>query len=234
MISSGVNLVMTAIGFGVSTLFIVFICTRLIWARIQLHAARRRRAASSFPVSSQTDLAVLERGLHGLEAVMISNFPTKKYGEDGFFPCAEHSQCTVCLSEYRPGDMLRILPNCGHSFHATCIDIWLQQHSTCPVCRVSLHEFPEKSRLMQPSPSSACRYQHRGMASCHSPHCILANQSLPSRSHNCPMMAGPLQETRCTHEKSTADGIRASPSLNDARQFSKDTGQDHAGSQSSA
>ncbi|KAI4384363.1 hypothetical protein MLD38_002530 [Melastoma candidum] len=149
MISSGINLVMTVIGFGVSILFIVFICARLICARIQLHAIRRRRAASSFPVSSRTDLAVLERGLHGLEPVMISNFPTKKYGLDGFSPCVEHSQCTVCLSEYRHGDMLRILPNCGHSFHATCIDIWLQEHSTCPVCRVSLREFPEKS---QPKP----------------------------------------------------------------------------------
>lgn len=36
MISTVINLVMTVIGFPVSTMFIVFVCTRLIWARIQL------------------------------------------------------------------------------------------------------------------------------------------------------------------------------------------------------
>ncbi|KAI4339278.1 hypothetical protein MLD38_024238 [Melastoma candidum] len=233
MISSGLNLVMTVIGFGVSTLFIVFICTRLIFARIQLHAARRRRSASSsaFPISSRTDLAIMERGLHGLEPVIISNFPTKKYS-DQFFSCIEHSQCTVCLSEYHHEDILRILPNCGHSFHATCIDMWLQQHPTCPVCRVSLREHPEKRRLMQPLFSSAHRY-HRGMASYHSPHCILANQSNSSRSHNCPLM-NPIQEGWCIREETTACGVQAAPPTDNIRQSSRDKGQEQVGNQSSA
>ncbi|KAI4302279.1 hypothetical protein MLD38_038052 [Melastoma candidum] len=233
MISSGLNLVMTVIGFGVSTMFIVFICTRLICARIQLHAARRRRSASAsaFPISSRTDLAIMERGLHGLEPVIISNFPTKKCSDE-FFSCINHSQCTVCLSEYRHEDILRILPNCGHSFHATCIDIWLQQHPTCPVCRVSLQEYPEKRRLMQPLFSSAHRY-HRGMASYHSPHCILANQSNPSRSYDCPLR-NPIQEAQCIREETTAGSVQAAPPMNNIRQSSKDKGEEHVESQSSA
>lgn len=52
MMSSGVNLVMTVIGFTVSTLFIVFVCTRLVCARIHLNASRR-----SFPIASRSDLS---------------------------------------------------------------------------------------------------------------------------------------------------------------------------------
>ena len=35
-------------------------------------------------------------------------------------------------------DMLRVLPTCGHAFHINCIDVWLRQHSACPVWRISL------------------------------------------------------------------------------------------------
>lgn len=86
MMASGINLVMTVIGFAVSTMFIVFVCTRLICARIQLNASRR-----SFPVASRSDLSILERGLHGLEPYLIASFPVKKYGDE-FFSSSEYSQ----------------------------------------------------------------------------------------------------------------------------------------------
>ncbi|KAL8209071.1 hypothetical protein R6Q57_008483 [Mikania cordata] len=46
--------------------------------------------------------------------------------------------CVVCLCEMYPRhDESRRLPNCDHGiqFHARCIDAWLRDHSTCPVCR---------------------------------------------------------------------------------------------------
>ncbi|XP_073033148.1 E3 ubiquitin-protein ligase ATL59-like isoform X2 [Primulina eburnea] len=138
MIFSGINLVMMVIGFAVSTLFIVFVCTRLIWARIYLTATRRSLARAS-----RSDAGILERGLHCLEPLEVSKFPVKKYGE----LCSsskENALCTVCLSEYHNEDMLRILPVCGHSFHSACIDTWLHQHITCPVCRISLRDLPER------------------------------------------------------------------------------------------
>ncbi|KAK0592124.1 hypothetical protein LWI29_016122 [Acer saccharum] len=154
MISSGINLVMTIIGFAVSVMFIVFVCTRLVCARIHLNASRR-----SFPIASRSDFSLLERGLHGLEPVTVATFPTKKYSDE-YFADTEDAQCTVCLAEYHGEDTLRILPYCGHSFHVTCIDIWLQHHSTCPMCRVSLRELPERKRFMQPLFSSAVRTQY--------------------------------------------------------------------------
>ena len=63
-------------------------------------------------------------------------------------------RCSICLAEYHKEDVLRILPYCGHYFHIKCIDIWLLQHCTCPVCRISLRETNEKKRSMQFMPSS--------------------------------------------------------------------------------
>jgi E3 ubiquitin-protein ligase SDIR1 len=42
--------------------------------------------------------------------------------------------CSVCLEQVNVGDVLRSLP-CLHQFHANCIDPWLRQQGTCPVCK---------------------------------------------------------------------------------------------------
>ncbi|MFS7900414.1 putative transcription factor C2H2 family [Helianthus anomalus] len=47
--------------------------------------------------------------------------------------------CIVCLCEVTPGDTdgFRMLPNCNHGFqfHGRCIEPWLKDHPTCPLCR---------------------------------------------------------------------------------------------------
>ncbi|KAF4354473.1 hypothetical protein G4B88_019942 [Cannabis sativa] len=42
--------------------------------------------------------------------------------------------CSVCLEQVNVGEVLRSLP-CLHQFHANCIDPWLRQQGTCPVCK---------------------------------------------------------------------------------------------------
>ncbi|KAM7526818.1 hypothetical protein LguiA_016720 [Lonicera macranthoides] len=217
MISPGINLVMTVIGFAVSTMFIVFVCTRLICARIQLNASRR-----SFPVASRSDLSlgILERGLHGLEPLVVANFPTKKYS-DPYFSSAEDAQCTVCLAEYHAEDTLRILPFCGHAFHATCIDIWLQQHSTCPVCRISLRE-PDKKRLMQPVFSSAVRSQYpMNSLDTNSYQRLLTVHGLSSRAHGNHQME-PIEEDQFQAEGNRAEAGESNSILIEVSQTTKD------------
>ncbi|KAL5073377.1 hypothetical protein RYX36_012361, partial [Vicia faba] len=46
--------------------------------------------------------------------------------------------CSVCLLDYQPDDRLQQIPVCGHTFHMSCIDLWLASHSTCPLCRLSV------------------------------------------------------------------------------------------------
>ncbi|KAE9614986.1 hypothetical protein Lal_00048213 [Lupinus albus] len=47
-------------------------------------------------------------------------------------------ECCICLSAFRNGEKLKVLPGCNHSFHCECVDNWLQNHTNCPLCRASL------------------------------------------------------------------------------------------------
>lgn len=225
--SSGTNLVMTVIGFAVSTMFIVFVCTRLICARIQLNASSR-----SFARAHRSDLSILERGLHGLEPVIFANFPTKKYG-DNFFSSGENNQCAVCLADYHKEDTLRILPSCGHFFHATCIDIWLHQHSTCPVCRVSLRELPERKRFMQPLFSSAIRAQHTIQPANLNTHHSSNSHRLSSTPHESQRMQ-PSQDRRRHSERAGVEDRQSNPILDDDCQITKKSGNKEMESPSNA
>ncbi|KAG8375582.1 hypothetical protein BUALT_Bualt10G0115500 [Buddleja alternifolia] len=47
----------------------------------------------------------------------------------------EGLECSVCLSRFEDTEILRLLPRCRHAFHMNCIDKWLENHSSCPLCR---------------------------------------------------------------------------------------------------
>ncbi|KAI5063718.1 hypothetical protein GOP47_0022265 [Adiantum capillus-veneris] len=59
-------------------------------------------------------------------------------------PCLREreSQCPICLSEFRHGEKMRVLPLCSHGFHLTCIDAWLSSNPSCPICRFDLTTLP--------------------------------------------------------------------------------------------
>ncbi|GKE51498.1 putative RING-H2 finger protein ATL21A [Tanacetum coccineum] len=81
----------------------------------------------------------------GLDRPTIESYPRTVLGEDCELP-KDHGTCAICLSDYKPKDAVRTIPECNHYFHADCIDEWLKINVTCPVCRKS----PQSSSLVTP------------------------------------------------------------------------------------
>ncbi|XP_072040041.1 RING finger protein 150-like isoform X2 [Amphiura filiformis] len=45
--------------------------------------------------------------------------------------------CPICLETYTSSDCIRILP-CKHYYHKNCVDQWLIEHRTCPMCKLNI------------------------------------------------------------------------------------------------
>jgi hypothetical protein len=76
----------------------------------------------------------------GLKKKVLQSLPKFTYDSSesdnaGKNPKLGAAECAICLGEFADGDQLRVLPQCGHAFHVSCIDTWLGSHSSCPSCR---------------------------------------------------------------------------------------------------
>ncbi|XP_016063267.1 PREDICTED: E3 ubiquitin-protein ligase RLIM-like [Miniopterus natalensis] len=65
----------------------------------------------------------------GLSKAEIDNLAIRCFAESDTLKV-----CIICITEYTEGNKLRILP-CCHEYHVHCIDRWLADNSTCPICR---------------------------------------------------------------------------------------------------
>ena len=43
--------------------------------------------------------------------------------------------CSICLGDINLFDKEVSILNCGHFFHANCLNDWLEQQMNCPECR---------------------------------------------------------------------------------------------------
>ncbi|NXB97156.1 RN128 ligase, partial [Vidua chalybeata] len=96
--------------------YVSYSARRLIIARAQSREQRRLRARAKKAIE-QMQLRTLKEG-------------DKETGPDG-------DSCVVCFEQYKPNDVMRVL-TCNHVFHKTCIDPWLLEHGTCPLCKCDI------------------------------------------------------------------------------------------------
>ena len=68
--------------------------------------------------------------------VVLDSYPVQAF-ETGMGQEYEADSCVVCLNEFKVGEQVRTL-SCKHIFHKACIDNWLRNHTTCPLCNVQL------------------------------------------------------------------------------------------------
>ncbi|XP_047462499.1 E3 ubiquitin-protein ligase RNF43 [Mugil cephalus] len=100
----------------------------------------------------------------------ISRLETKTYSSQGCSGSQRHRAaawgsasssnsspvCAICLEEFQDGQHLRII-SCAHEFHKDCVDPWLLQHRTCPLCMHNImgtERQPQRSRLQQTAEQS--------------------------------------------------------------------------------
>jgi hypothetical protein len=63
---------------------------------------------------------------------------------DGYVVMIEEEQvCSICLDNdpYTYKSWVK-LNHCSHLYHRHCIDLWLENHRTCPLCTVDVYERP--------------------------------------------------------------------------------------------
>ncbi|XP_004379797.1 E3 ubiquitin-protein ligase RNF128 isoform X2 [Trichechus manatus latirostris] len=96
--------------------FIFYSARRLRNARAQSRKQRQLKADAKKAIG-RLQLRTLKQG-------------DKEIGPDG-------DSCAVCIELYKPNDLVRIL-TCNHIFHKTCVDPWLLEHRTCPMCKCDI------------------------------------------------------------------------------------------------
>ncbi|XP_037893315.1 protein goliath isoform X1 [Glossina fuscipes] len=69
----------------------------------------------------------------------IMKIPTKT-GKSTDEKDADSDCCAICIEAYKISDLIRVLP-CKHEFHKSCIDPWLLEHRTCPMCKLDVLKF---------------------------------------------------------------------------------------------
>ncbi|KAK7141693.1 hypothetical protein R3I93_015742 [Phoxinus phoxinus] len=74
---------------------------------------------------------------------------------------SEDTSCVVCTDSFTRNEQVTVLP-CRHLYHKKCIEPWLLEHATCPMCKYNIlkskidEERDEPSSSSSPSNNSFC------------------------------------------------------------------------------
>ncbi|KAK7320380.1 hypothetical protein VNO77_29799 [Canavalia gladiata] len=75
------------------------------------------------------------KGVTGMPQNIILKLPFQQFNSTKMLKLYNITCCSICFQDFEEGELVRILPKCGHLFHLKCIDKWLVQQGSCPTCR---------------------------------------------------------------------------------------------------
>lgn len=114
----------------VSVSFIILMVISLAWLifyyiqRFRYHHAKDR----------------LARHLCNAAKKALSKIPLKNLKSGDNEVTADSECCAICIEPYQISETVRTLP-CKHQFHKCCVDPWLLEHRTCPMCKMDILKF---------------------------------------------------------------------------------------------
>uniref|UniRef100_A0A2M4BJT6 Putative goliath e3 ubiquitin ligase n=1 Tax=Anopheles marajoara TaxID=58244 RepID=A0A2M4BJT6_9DIPT len=109
----------------VSISFIVLMIISLVW--LVFYYVQRFRYLQTKDKQSKRLCTAAKR--------IIAKIPTKSIKSDD--KEIDNDCCAICIEPYKVTDVIRVLP-CKHEFHKVCIDPWLLEHRTCPMCKMDI------------------------------------------------------------------------------------------------
>ncbi|KAL6973652.1 RING-type E3 ubiquitin transferase [Sarracenia purpurea var. burkii] len=92
---------------------------------------RRRRPTAT---TDQLPIGFSDAACYSVEDLQ-RYLPRLRYAATAGVPLMAEKDCAVCLEFFREGEWCRSLPECHHTFHASCVDKWLTKVANCPICR---------------------------------------------------------------------------------------------------
>ncbi|KAM9817414.1 E3 ubiquitin-protein ligase RNF128a [Neosynchiropus ocellatus] len=78
-----------------------------------------------------------ERRIRSQAKKAIARLQVRTLKRDDVETSSDSYMCAVCIESYRPGEVVTVL-TCDHIFHKTCIEPWLLERRTCPMCKCDI------------------------------------------------------------------------------------------------
>ncbi|XP_056134444.1 E3 ubiquitin-protein ligase RNF128a [Lampris incognitus] len=100
-----------------SIAYFVFISAHRIHSMRMQRCAERKLKSEAKKAIGQLQVCTLKRG-------------DAEVGSDSYM-------CAVCIDAYKAGEVVTVL-TCGHIFHKACIEPWLLEKRTCPMCKCDI------------------------------------------------------------------------------------------------
>ncbi|KAJ6357738.1 hypothetical protein OIU78_005560 [Salix suchowensis] len=123
------------------TILLIWIGSAALAITIYRYIAKRRsRARATQQLPRQYGIETMETQ-SSVESSTAQHIPAFKF-QKGTGLVGGDGTCAICLNEFEEGEELRILPECLHSYHVDCIDMWLHSHTNCPMCRTDATPSP--------------------------------------------------------------------------------------------